>query len=194
MSVNPIITPTPIIIKPTLGMGDIFIYVGIIALIIISIVLTIVLIKRRNKNKNNTTQYFTDFNVGKYAFIFFRFIGNKWIEVERVKMTIDQTKFRYKNKDFNLLDLSKPLFSDKSNNYYGFDFDTCVQLAFYSQKMPKDITTEDIDTYVNRGIIGELVKSLEEPKQKFQWVMLAVGIALGIAIGLIIGIFAGMNM
>lgn len=142
------------------------------------------------KGKNNNSLLFKDFNVGQFGVIMFRKIGERFFEIDRKKIKVTEEKWRYKNKDFKTFDMNKPAFCTKKKNYYAFDYDSGAQLTFFEKGMPKNISTDDVDVYVNRHIISDLVKGLEELKPKGQYVLLVVGIVLGIAIGIIIGMYA----
>lgn len=174
---------------------DIIIQYIPLIIIIISIPITIFIIYKvikKIKNKRpNKKLLFEDFNIGKYKIIMFRKIGDKYQEIERLKMEINQQKFRYHNKDFKTFDINKIAFSDKRFNFYAFDYDSGAQLTFKTKEMPDKITIEEVDVYVNRNIVEQIVKGLEDLKPKGQYLMLIIGVIMGVAIGIIIGIYIG---
>ncbi len=163
------------------------ILIGVIILFV-SIIIIYKVIKRM-KGKTRKSLLFKDFNVGNFMVIMFRKIGDKYHEIDRKRINVTQNTFRYNHKDFVGFDMKNVLFSDKKNNYYGFDYDTGEQLNFHIKGMPKIVSIEDIDMYVNRNIIKNIVAGLEELKPKGQYLMLIVGIVLGLAIGIIIGMY-----
>ena len=170
--------------------------IGIIAvtLIIIGVIGYIVykkFLKGKFFQKKQKELLFKDFNVGKYAVVMYRKIADRFVEIDKLKIDIKDEQFRYNNKDFKTFDVSKPAYSNKNYNYYAFDYDTGSQLTFKEKGMPEKITVDDIDIYVNRHIIEDLVKGLESPKQKGQWLMLIVGAVLGLGIGIVIGMEIG---
>jgi len=116
-------------------------------------------------------------------------IGEKYVQIDKIKIDVDTGKFRYKNKDFTKgFDMNKIAYSDAKNNYYAFDFDSGEQLTFNAKGLPEKVTIDDLDVYVNRHIISDLVAGLEDNKKgKGQWMMLIIGVILGLAIGVIIG-------
>lgn len=188
------IAQTPIPTKTPLDkaiIGFIFDYILPIALLVIMIVVFIVIIRyvlKRRKSGKGKDLLFKDFNVGKYSIIMFRKINDRYIEIERLKMSITNKVFNYKGKEFITFDINMPFFSDKDYNYYGFDYDSGEILTVKTKGMPKEITIDDIDTYVNRGIIEQIVRSLETPQEnKGKYLLIVVGLILGIGIGLIIG-------
>lgn len=161
-------------------------YAGIIALCILIPILVYKKIKGSNSKKD---LFFKDFNVGKFKVVMFRKIGEKYHQIDKLKIKIDAQKFVYKNKDFKTFDMNKIAYSDNKNNYYAFDFDTGDQLTFKTKGMPEKISIDDVDIYVNRHIVADIVKGLEEFKPKSQWVLIVVGLILGLGIGLIIGMY-----
>lgn len=160
-----------------------FIIVG--ASIVLSYEIAIFL---RNKTKKRQLM-FKDFNISQYSVVMFRKINDRYIEVEKKRIDVKENKWRYNNKDFLTFNVNNIAFSDKRNNYYAFDYDTGKQLSFKEKGMPDKITIEEVDIYVNRGIIAQLVQGLEEKTNKSQWLMLIVGVILGLGIGLIIGMY-----
>lgn len=196
MSIIPHDTPTPIPIKPLSFQDEIGSFISqnwvLILTLIISAIIFIsiyLLVKRILNKKSKKSMLFTDFNVGKFKIVLYRKIGNKYHEIDRRKMIVEQNKFTYNGKDFTTFDIQKIGFSDKKNNYYCFDYDSGAILTFSKTDMPNNLKIEDVDTYVNRGIIEQLVKGLEELKPKGQWILLIVGIIMGVAIGIIIGMY-----
>lgn len=181
-------TQTPL---DTLIINYLFDYILPITILIITIVVFVVVLRKiwkKRKTGKGKELLFKDFNVGEYVIIMFRKINNKYTEIERLKMAITNKTFNYNGKEFTTFDMNKPIFSDKKNNYYAFDYDSGDILYINGSSLPKNITIEDIDTYVNRGIIEQLVRSLEQPKQdKGKWLLIIVGLILGIGIGLIVG-------
>lgn len=196
--ISPNITPTPTFInyQPTL-IDSLFNYlIPIIGLIIIIIIIYFLTKKIKNKLKNrnkNKELLFKDFSVGKYSVIIFRKIGDKYTIVDTIKIDIKKDGFRYEDKDFPTFDMNKVAYSDKRNNYYAFDYDNGSQLTFNTKGLPENITIKDIDIYVNRHVITDLVAGLETPKNKAQWLMLIVGAVLGVGIGIIIGQYIGSS-
>lgn len=189
---SPIPTPTPIsayTIVSRFFIDNYFLIMGLcilaLILIIMYYILKKVLFKRQKKD-----MLFKDFNVGRFKIVMYRKIGDKYHEIDRLKMDIKDKVFKYNNKDFKTFNINDIAFSDKNFNYYAFDYDTGEQLKFNTKKMPKSISVEDVDIYVNRGIIEQLVKGLEDLKPKGQWLMLIVGAILGVGIGIIIGMYA----
>lgn len=135
------------------------------------------------KRKNNLL--YQDLNVGKYMIMFFRKINGKYVLVEKKKLKIEHTKFRFHNRDFTLMKFEWVLYSDNKFNYYGFDFDKQTQLCFNEGgKLPEGITLEDIDIYINRNVIAQAIQGLEKlDSKKSQWLMLIVGACIGFGIG-----------
>jgi len=161
----------------------------VLTILIISIIIFVYLIKRFRQKTNKKGLLFKDFSVGQFSIIMFRKIGDRFHEIDRKNIKITDQQWRYNNKDFVTFNISDTLFSDRRKNYYGFDYDSGSQLTFKTKGMPDKITIDDVDIYVNRHLIEELVKGLEELKPKGQWMMLIIGIALGIAVGIIIGTY-----
>lgn len=133
---------------------------------------------------------FTDLAVGKYKVKFFRRIGDRYVCIDTVNLKIEDNKpFRYKNQDFNLF--NKRLFgwTDGKFNFYAFDFDSKEQLTFNRQDLEiGKVTLEDIDNYVNKGLIRQLVAGLEDAKSpKGQWIMCILFLIVGVLIGYFIG-------
>ncbi len=143
------------------------------------------------KRDKKLTAY-TDMNIGNYDVLMYRKIGDRYVKIDKKRISVKDTKFTYKGKDFVLLDLSKILFSDNKHNYYGFDFDNGTQLCFTSGTIPKNISLEEIDNYVNKGIIQQLTNNLEE-KHSDTGKML-IWIIIGIAIGGLAGYVIGTSM
>lgn len=132
---------------------------------------------------------YTDFNVANFTVLMFRKINDKYIQMDKKKIQINKNEWRYHNKDFTTFDINKVAFSDNKKNYYAFDYDTGEQLTFTKKGMPKKITIDEVDIYVNRNIIEQIVRGLEIPKVKGQYVMLIIGLAMGIAIGIVVGMY-----
>lgn len=124
---------------------------------------------------------FKDFTIGNYMILFFRKLGDKYVEMERKRIDITrEQKFRYNGKDFSVFDKDKIGFSDKKHNFYCFDYDKGEQLSFSPKEFPEKVSLKDVDDYVNKGIISQLVRGLEEAKtNKSQWIMLIMGLAIG---------------
>jgi hypothetical protein len=201
--VNPIIEPTPTPTPTTFQNQPSFIdsilgYIIPIIIIIFTIIIlyfVIKLVRKKFKNrKQNKDLLFKDSNVGKYSVIIFRKISDKYNMVDTIKIDIKKDGFRYEDKDFTTFDMNKVAYSDKHSNYYAFDYDNGDQLTFKTKGLPENITIKDIDIYVNRHVIADLVAGLEQPKNKGQWLMLIVGAVLGVGIGIIIGQYIGGTM
>lgn len=195
MSITVITTPTPIS-SPTQNsvveniLSFLFDWMIPIILLVVLVSVSIIVFKwaiKKKKSGKGKDLLFKDFNIGEYSVIMFRKINERYVEIERLKMSITDKSFHYKNKDFPTFDIKKPFFSDKKYNYYGFDYDNGDQLTVNTKGMPDKITIDEIDIYVNRGIIEQIVRGLEEPKNKKEWIMLIVGAVLGVGIGIIIG-------
>jgi hypothetical protein len=158
---------------------------------------------RRNKPKLNA---FTDFNIGNYAVKMYRLIADKFVEIDTIKIKIDEKKFTYGKKDF-MFNPKHIAFSDAKNNYYAYDFDKGTplkfnlaglnekgesnqnqQLMFKAIELPAKISIEDVDRYVNSGIIAQIIAGLEKPKSSKYGALLYIilGAVLGGAIGFII--------
>lgn len=136
------------------------------------------------KGKKKTTVY-TDLEKGIYNVLMMRLIGTKYVQVDRVKIKVDAENFRYADKDF-LFNPKLLAFSDQKCNFYAFDFDTCEQMFFGKRKFAKDvvITNKEIDNYVNKGLIAQLIAGLEKRKEgKGQWLMAILFFIIGFAIG-----------
>lgn len=158
----------------------------IIAIIIISVV--ILLIYKKIKKGKGKELLFKDFNVGNYKVILYRKVGNRYVEIERKTIQINkQEGFKYNNKDFCVFKIDDIAFADSNHNYYAFDYDTGAQLTFNEKNMPESISIDDVDIYVNRGIIKQLIDSLETKTDKAKFLFIIVGAVLGLGIGLIIG-------
>jgi|WetSurMetagenome_2_1015567.scaffolds.fasta_scaffold611799_1 hypothetical protein len=139
-------------------------------------------------SRNKKISALTDLNAGKYTVIFFRLISGKYTVIDTIKINIKEKLFRYKNKDFLNFNMNTPLFADTKFNYFGFDYDSGKQLSFNLSELSNKISLEEIDRYVNQGLISQLAHSLEKPKSdKTQWVWLIMGIVVGICIGFVIG-------
>jgi len=138
--------------------------------------------------RNKKSLKYTDFAVSKYTVILFRKIIDKYVEVERKQINIKDNKIRLNNKDYPFKS-SLVAFADSNHNYYAFDYDKGHQLTFNILEFPTGkISIDDIDTYVNKGIISQIVAGLEKRKtDRSQWTMLILGIVIGLAIGFIIG-------
>jgi hypothetical protein len=132
---------------------------------------------------------YTDLNVGNYVFLFFRKIGNRYVRIDKKRISVDKQKLRYKGKDFSLIDINAILFSDNKNNYYGFDYDTEQQLFIKGNESPKNMTLDEIDEYVNKGILRQLVDELEKPQSDTGKILLwlIVGVVIGVLIGYVVG-------
>lgn len=134
----------------------------------------------RNIFKKKNINAYTDLAIGKYSVMFFRRVGERYIVIDTVKLNISNNVFRYKGKDFMHFDLSKPLFQNGNKNFFGFDYDTKAQLGFIGKELPKNITLKEIDDYVNKGLIRQLVEGIEKPKSdKSQWIMFIIGCVCG---------------
>ena len=127
-----------------------------------------------------------DFNANKFKITIYRKVGDRYVELESKKIKMEDKNFRMFEKDF-ILDTKKIAFSDKRSNCYAFDYDTGTPLTF--DKLDKNaLGNEEIDVYVNRGIIRQLVKALEKTNtDKGQWIFYIVCLGLGVAVGFIIG-------
>lgn len=157
--------------------------------IIVSFVFVFI-IRKITKKTNKNKLLFEDFNIGKFNIVLFRKVGDRYHQIEKVKMDVSKDDgFRYNNKDFTTFSMKDIAYSDAKNNYYAFDYDSGEQLTFKTKGMPDKISIDDVDIYVNRNIIEQLVAGLEDLKPKGQWTMLIIGIVLGLAIGIIIGIY-----
>jgi hypothetical protein len=186
---TPTPTPTPTPISLMTSIFDILIPIIILVIMFVVIGLSIYFIKKRLSKNNKKDMLFKDFNVGRYKILMFRKIGDKFVQFDTLKMDIKDNKFRYGEKDFTTFNINHIAYSDKKNNYYAFDYDSGSQLTFNEKGMPTKITIDDIDIYVNRKIIEQIVAGLEEHKGKTQWVMLILGIVIGCAIGIVIGLY-----
>lgn len=185
-------TPPPFdLIKSLIGFfnSDWFILMLIIIAVISSIIVIVYAVKKYDEKKRRKDLLFKDKKAGNFFIIMYRLINGTPTEIERLRMNIKDNKFVYNGKDFSMFDKSKVAFTDKKNNYYAFDYDDEKQLVFNSGALPKDISKEDIDVYVNRGIIAQIVQALEKEKGKGQYLMLIVGGVFGLAIGLIVGMY-----
>lgn len=156
----------------------------IICIIIIIVLCSIMFYKWYKKiNKNS---FFNDFSVGNYMVVMFRRISGKMHEIDRKKIQIDSEKgFRYKNKDFTIFNREEVAWSDRKNNYYAYDYDNEKQLSFNELKtaIPLDV----IDEYVNRGLIAQIIRGLEDVKEdKGKYLMIILGLCIGLPIGYII--------
>lgn len=130
---------------------------------------------------------YTDIKTGVYRILLFRNINGSYVQVEKLKHKVIDTKFTHNHKDFKF-DAEIIAYSDEKYNYYAFDFDLGTQLTFNKKRFPKDITIDEIDTYVNRGIIAQIISGLEKRKEgKGQWLIVILGAVMGGAIGFIIG-------
>jgi hypothetical protein len=185
----PTATPTPIF--DIIMLNYVIPILGLVAGIMVFLIIYKYIIKPRLNSKNTKSLLFEDFNIGKYSILLFRKIGDKYVQIDKKRMNIKDDKFVYNHKDFKTFDIKKPFFSDKKNNYYAFDYDSGDLLTVHTKGMPEKVTIHDVDIYVNRNIIEQLVKGLESPTDKKQWFMLIVGAVLGVGIGIIIGQFIG---
>lgn len=132
---------------------------------------------------------YTDTNKGIYKIKMFRKIGGKYVCIDTVKIKVDDTKFRYKGKDFSLFLKDRIGWADSKANYYAFDFDKEKQLTLTDMTLVTDkVSLEDLDIYVNKGLIAQLVAGLEKAKsEKYQWILaLVIGVMAGI-MGFFIG-------
>ena len=136
------------------------------------------------KKKKKLTVY-TDLEKGIYNVLLMRYIGDKYVQVDRVKIKITDKKFRYMEKDF-MFNPKLLAFSDQKCNFYAFDYDTCEQLSFNKREFSKDImiTNKEIDIYVNQGILSQLFSGLEKRKEgKGGWILAILFFIIGFAIG-----------
>lgn len=131
---------------------------------------------------------YTDLNVGKYTMLILRQIGHKYVCIDKIKIEINENKFRYKGKDFTLFDKNNIFYSDSKENYYAYDFDNSLQIGVSTSEMPKQVSLEIIDKYVNSGLIAQIIAGLEKAKSdKGNWIMIILGACLGGMIGFFIG-------
>jgi hypothetical protein len=139
------------------------------------------------KRKTKVNAY-TDFKVSNYVIKMFRKINGSYVEIDTVKQKVDSNKFAYGKKDF-LFNPEDLAFSDSKNNYYAFDFDNGDRLKFNAKSFPEKISIQDVDRYVNQGIIAQIVAGLEKGKDsKYGMLMyIILGAVVGGAIGFIIG-------
>lgn len=143
--------------------------------------------------KQKKLDAYTDKDSGAYMVLFFRTLGNKRVRIDRKRIKISEKKFRYKGQDFTLFNFKDILFSDTKCNYYGFDYDTQKQLVFNeSGELPNGITLEEIDNYVNAGIISQLIDDLEKP-QNGENLKMILWIIIGAVIGGLIGYVVGSS-
>lgn len=116
----------------------------------------------------------------KYLVIMYRKINGIYTVIDKIKVNIKDQKFIYKGSDFVNFDLNNPMFCDKDHYFYGFDYDTKEQFGISGKALPKGISLEQIDRYVNRGLIRQLVQGIEKPKsEKSQWIMFIIGCVCG---------------
>lgn len=139
---------------------------------------------------------YTDMAIGFYSVIMFRKIAGVYTEIDREKVKVEQSKFRYKGKkDFIKIDVGKIAFRDKKRNYFAFDYDTGNQIFFNEKEFPtKKITIDEVDNYVNKGIISQIVAGLETIKSDKKIGLLIVVGALGGTIGFIVGYLINNNI
>lgn len=137
---------------------------------------------------------YTDFNNANYMVLMFRKINGKYVKIDKIKISITQHKFKYKNKEFFKFDPNCILFSDNKFNYYGFDYDSEAQFSITGNELPKGITLNDIDNYVNGSLIKQLVTELEEKKSDLgKLIYIVLGIVIGALIGYLVGSSLNVN-
>jgi len=142
----------------------------------------------KKKDKINA---FTDFTIGKYVIDMYRKINTNYVRFDTVKIDIKSNKFRYGNKDF-IFNISDVAFSDKDANHYAFDYDDASRLKFNKKEFPEKISVDDVDRYVNSGIIAQIIKGLEKPKEnKYGMIIYFV---LGAVVGGAICFFIGTQV
>jgi len=139
------------------------------------------------KRKRKLTTY-TDITTGIYKILLFRNINGSYIQVEKIKHKVTNEKFRYNNKDFKF-NAGNIAFSDEKCNYYAYDFDLGTQLSFNERNLPKNISIGELDAYVNRAVISQIIAGLEKRKEDNKGKLMLVVLAgiMGGAIGFIIG-------
>lgn len=196
---SPTPTPTPVSLQNQIYNFLVANLALIVTLIMIIVVVSsiYIVVNDIRKRKGKKALLFNDFNIGKFKIVFFRLIGGKYHEIDRKTIKINQmepTKFRFNNKSFLTFNIENIGFSDRKNNYYCFDYDTQAQLTFSKTDMPKNIDGTFADVIINRGIVEQLVKGLEDLKPKGQWTMFIIGLISGICIGLVIGFLVGPSI
>jgi hypothetical protein len=144
---------------------------------------------------------FLDFSVGKYKVIMYKLIGNVYTEIDRTEIKVENSQFRYKpkfgkyHKDFVKIDTKLIAFRDSKFNYYAFDFDTGDQIYYQTKEFPKGkITLDEIDVYVNGGIIKQIVAGLEKVKAESKTGLIIIVGIMGGAIGFIIAWLIATNI
>lgn len=140
-------------------------------------------VHRKTKLNIDTTK-----DINSYIVKLYRKIGDSYIEVDEKKVKPKAGKFRIDNKDFGAFDTEKIAYSSGKHKYYAFDYDSGGQLFFNEKKLPENVSIEDIDNYVNKGIIAQILKGLENLKtDKTQYMMLIIGVIIGALTGFVIG-------
>lgn len=144
---------------------------------------------------------YLDFAIGKYKVIMFKLIGDVYTEIDRIEVKVEKDTFRYKpkvghyHKDFIKIDTKMIAFRDSRFNYYAFDYDNGDQLKFSSKEFPKGkITLDEIDEYVNRGLIAQIIAGLEKVKAESKTAFIIVVGIMGGAIGFIAGWLIATNI
>lgn len=186
-------TPTPIAIQDAIGSFFISNIIPILSIIAVILILSciIVFIKSRKKSmRKKMVARYEDFNVATLKVKFYRNIANIMHEIGTEDIKVDSNKFKFKDKDFSILDRSKIAFSDNENKYYAFDYDTTEQLTFkrpnHSPKVKEIIDL--LDTWINKNVIQQLTAGLEHPAGTKS---LIIAIFVSLAIGLICGVLVG---
>lgn len=190
------VTPTPEPPKPLQDIiFNIIIQNSLLIFIIISAIIIAILIGYiikiiHSKSRKQNLIGFKDFNLAYYMVIFYRKIANIYHEIDRQKLEIKDSKLRYNNKDFSLIDRNKIAFADKENKCYAFDFDSGEQLTFNEPK--SDSTLKEIkdliDTWINKNVIKQLTAGLENSTGSRS---LIIAIFVSLIIGLIAGVLVG---
>jgi hypothetical protein len=127
-------------------------------------------------------------NISSYKIRLYRKIGDSYVEVDEKNVKPKEGKFRVDNKDFGAFDKEKIAFTDKKHKYYAFDYDSGSQLFFSPKELPETVSIDDIDNYVNKGIISQILKGLEKLKDdKKIYINLILGIVIGAVMGFAIG-------
>ena len=186
-------TPTPISLQNAIGsalMSNIILIIVIVGAIAISSLIFILIKDWRRTSRKNMVISYKDFNTATYKVKFYRKIANILHEIGTEDIKVDGDKFKFKDKDFSIIDRNKIAFSDNEHKYYAFDYDNNKQLTFIEPENPpkvKDII-DLIDNWINKNVIRQLTEGLEHPQGTRS---LIIAIIVCLVIGLVAGVLVG---
>jgi hypothetical protein len=188
-------SPTPESLQDIIGntiISNILLIAVIIGAIGISVLGIILIRDYRKRSKKNMIVSYKDFNIATLKVKFYRKIANIFHEMSTEDIKLNQDKFKYKDKDFSLIDRNNIAFSDNDNKYYAFDYDSMKQLSFIEPTHPPKVKEimELIDNWINRNVIRQLTEGLEHPQgTKSIIIAIFVSLIIGLVAGILVGYF-----